>query len=73
MGHRSGTVFLWDVREFVMEVALGPCGPDAEAGAHWCPWGTTGGGGKAALVAMSLLWQRLAGCDHGEMGFSQGL
>lgn len=51
-----------------MGVALGPHGPDAEAEACWCPWGTTGGGGKAALVAMSLLRQRLTGCDPGETG-----
>lgn len=73
MGHRSGRVPLWDVGESIMEVALGPRGPDAEAGAHCCPWGAIGGGRKAALGAMSLLWRRLAGCDPGETGYSQRL
>ena len=59
--------------ESITEVALGPRGPDMEAGAHCCPWGAIDGGRKAALVAMSLLWWRLAGYDSGETGFSQRL
>lgn len=57
-----------------MGVALGPHGPDAEAGACWYPWGTTGGGGKAALGGYEL------SCGRGSLavtlvrrGFSQGL